>query len=67
MKDEQKQQLKKYKEKLNKELEIDTKKIESQFESKLAKERQETSKANLKTAQLEIQNQTLQQQVENER
>ena len=50
LKDEQKQQLKKHKEKLNKELQIEIQKIESQFESKLAKERQETSKANLKTA-----------------
>lgn len=29
---------------------MEARKIESQFESKLAKERQETSKANLKTA-----------------
>ena len=59
LKQEEQQKLKKHKQNLDKEFQIELSKIESQFEAKLAKERQETSKANLKTAQLEIQCQTL--------
>ena len=59
LKQEEQQKLKKHKQNLDKEFQIELSKIESHFEAKLAKERQETSKANLKTAQLEIQCQTL--------
>ena len=39
LKEEEKQKLKKHKEKLNKEFQMELQKMESQFESKLAKER----------------------------
>ena len=67
LKEEEKQKLKKYKESLDKEYSIELSKMESQFEAKLARERQETSKTNLKMAHMEIQCQTLEDQVESEK
>ena len=67
LKEEEKQKLKKHKETLNKDFQIELSKMESQFDAKLAKERQETSKTNLKMAQMEITCQTLEAQVDNER
>ena len=50
LREEEKQKLKKHKAALDKEYQIELSKMESQFEAKLARERQETSKTNLKMA-----------------